>query len=496
MNELNLWQLVSLAAIIWLLWALIKCGETQISVHDDQGPQEQSACQALEREAEPKRSRQQRGHRQPRTKTPDDCPLCCESSSVAGENIDRTAVIAYTQRKSKRGRPKRSLTEGYCCHNPACEYREIRDSHMHALVEDGNKLTGQGLVKQIKCQWCGSKFLATRDTPMYCSKLSVARVGEINRGLAEGLSISACARVFGHSRITIQRLACVSGDHFQSLQELLLQGLKAVHVQMDELRAKLKRRVDAIWTWVSMEASNKLILAVHAGQRTQANAYTLVHKATQTLAKGCIPTYASDGLKLYYAALVAHHGQWVGDETLLPARGETGRRHRQRRSKMTWCVDHNLNYAQVVKCYARRKIKQISHRMVLGSHAVFCAIVQSVGLSGRINTSYVERLNLGLRTGVSALIRRSASTVCSELALTRRVEIYRAIYHFVRPHAGLRVALSASPHGHRYRRFEPRTPAMAAGITDRLWSMEQLLLHPAPSKAVPEHQTPRLAPVR
>ena len=135
--------------------------------------------------------------------------------------------------KSKRGRPKRSLTEGYCCPNPECEYRGIRDSGIHALVADGDKLTGQGLVKQIKCQWCGSKFLVTRDTAMYCSKLSAERVGGINRGLVEGLNISACVRFFGHCRVTIHRLIRVSGDHFQSLHELLLQGIHGVHIQMD-----------------------------------------------------------------------------------------------------------------------------------------------------------------------------------------------------------------------------------------------------------------------
>ena len=140
--------------------------------------------------------------------------------------------------------------------------------------------------------------------------------GEITRGLAEGLSISACARVFGHSRSTIHRIARVSGDHFQSLHELLLQGLQAVHIQMDELRAKL-------------------MLAIQIGQRTQANAHALVHKTVGTLAQGCIPTYATDGLKLYYAALTAHHGTWVDDETLLPAANQT--RHRRRPHKRIWC---------------------------------------------------------------------------------------------------------------------------------------------------------------
>ena len=140
---------------------------------------------------------------------------------------------AYSQLKSKRGRPKKSVTEGFACHDPKCPYRYITSSQIHALVEDGDKPTRQGLVKQLKCQWCKSKFMVTRDTAMRYSKLSVERVGEINRGLAEGLSISACARVFGHSRSTIHRIVRVSGEHFASLHELLFKGIEAIHIQMD-----------------------------------------------------------------------------------------------------------------------------------------------------------------------------------------------------------------------------------------------------------------------
>jgi len=501
MNELSLLQLLNWVAIIWVIWALIEMQTSTIGASKDEINEVQTSTQSMACVPNRKQDKRRRERSRPRTKTPADCPHCCSAAQAAKE-IDRIVeVIPYAERKSRRGRPKLSLTEGYCCHNPTCEYYGIRNSLIHALVADGDQLTGQGLVKQIKCQWCGSKFLVTRDTALYGSKLSVDHVGEINRGLAEGLSISACARVFGHSRSTIHRIVRVSGDHFQSLNELLLQGLQAIHVQMDELRAKLKGQAEAIWTWVAMEATNKLMLAVHIGQRTQAGAHTLVHKTVGTLTNSCIPTYATDGLNLYYSALSAHHGIWTDDETLLPAAGETRHRRRRRRPgqhKTTWCVNQNLHYGQVIKRYAHRKIKQITRKMVLGSQARFRAILQAAGLTGRINTSFVERLNLGLRSGVSALVRRSASTVCSDLALTRRVEIYRAVYHFVRPHTGLRLVTMPQPcsRGRRYRRFEPRTPAMAAGLTDRPWSMAQLLLHPAPPKIPPQRQTLRLSPVR
>jgi hypothetical protein len=67
-----------------------------------------------------------------------------------------------------------------------------------------------------------------------------------------------------------------------------------------------------------------------------------------------------------------------------------------------------LNYAQVIKRYTRRKLRYITRRILCGSLKAFTNRLISAGLSGLISTYAVERVNLGLRTGVSALCRRSA----------------------------------------------------------------------------------------
>ena len=178
--------------------------------------------------------------------------------------------------------------------------------------------------------------------------------------------------------------------------------------------------------------------------------------------------YASDGLRHYHAALTAHYGYW-------DAHGE-------------WQVDPRLNYAQVIKRYTRRKLKYITRRILCGSLKEFTRVLISAGLSGLISTFAVERVNLGLRSGVSALCRRSASIVCSEQALTWRIEIRRAIYNFIQPHRSLRVELSMPvlcPSNHLYQRYLKRTPAMAAGLTNRVLTMEDLLLQPALPRASP-----------
>ena len=92
---------------------------------------------------------------------------------------------------------------------------------------------------------------------------------------------------------------------------------------------------------------------------------------------------------------------------------------------------------------------------------------------------------LALRQGVAALTRRTWATRQRAQPLLAHLEWWRAYYHFVRPHRSLRVALAQpiARRGQRTRRFRPRTPAMAAGLTDRPWTVRELLLLPLPAAA-------------
>src|SRR5215470_11955917 len=107
--------------------------------------------------------------------------------------------------------------------------------------------------------------------------------------------------------------------------------------------------------------------------------------------------------------------------------------------------------------------------------------LQGLGLSGRLNTAFVERVNLTLRQSVAALTRRTWSTACSTPRLFLEVAWWRAYYHFVRPHGSLRVALpTPQARGGRrlVQRYRTRTPAMAAGLTTRPWRVTEVLALP------------------
>jgi len=135
------------------------------------------------------------------------------------------------------------------------------------------------------------------------------------------------------------------------------------------------------------------------------------------------------------------------------------------------------------KSYRRRKLVRVTHVMRLGTEADLISALQRLGFSGRLNTAFIERVNLTVRHGVAALARRTWATAQQSPHLLAHLEWWRAYYHFVRPHQSLRVALVQPRErgGKRaVQRYRQRTPAMAAGRTSRRWTAREVLSCPLP----------------
>ena len=148
-----------------------------------------------------------------------------------------------------------------------------------------------------------------------------------------------------------------------------------------------------------------------------------------------------------------------------------------------WQVAASLIYGQVKKSYRRRKLVRVTRVMRLGTQADLTVALQGIGLSGRLNTAFIERVNLTVRHGVSALARRTWATAQQAPQLLAHLQWWRAYYHFVRPHASLRIALvQPRERGGKLsvQRYRQRTPAMAAGRTHRRWTAREVLSYPLP----------------
>ncbi len=111
--------------------------------------------------------------------------------------------------------------------------------------------------------------------------------------------------------------------------------------------------------------------------------------------------------------LAAHFGHWL----------QLGRRGRK---VLRWQVAAGLIYGQVKKCYRRRRLVRVAHVMRLGTEDALKAALQGLGLSGRLNTAFIERVNLTIRHGVAALARRTWATSQQSPHLLAHLEWWRA----------------------------------------------------------------------
>jgi hypothetical protein len=146
-----------------------------------------------------------------------------------------------------------------------------------------------------------------------------------------------------------------------------------------------------------------------------------------------------------------------------------------------------LCYAQVIKTVRRRRLVRVSPRVVFGS---FEAVQQVLAACGwQITTAFVERLNLSLRQRVAAMRRRGATSCKGEAGLGQQLVLFQVYHNFVLPHASLRQALAepVPTNGHgSVKVWRSCTPAMAAGLTDHVWSLKEGLLYRVPPWPQPQ----------
>jgi len=302
-------------------------------------------------------------HRLLKPRCPDDCPACrLASTASSGAGPVPAPVRPWREMKSRRGAPKRVNTQGFACPNRKCLYFGITDASIHALVGDGKH--GQAeRIQTFRCQACRTTFTSRRNTPLYRLKPPSQQVAQVLSALAEGLDPSAASRVFGFRQATITTWLSRAGEHAQTLHERFFFQLHLPHLQLDELRTRLRSCSQVLWLWLVIDPCTKILPVLHLGPRTQNAAHTVVHSLRHILAPGCLPLFTSDGLNLYFYALTAHFGQWrdVG------CRG---------RKVLRWQVAAGLIYGQVKKSYRRRKLVRVAPVMRLGTEDALTAALQ------------------------------------------------------------------------------------------------------------------------
>jgi IS1 family transposase len=382
-------------------------------------------------------------------------------------------------------RPRTVDTSRHFCPHAECAYRGWLE--LNNLRANGHP--NGGPWRQFHCTSCNGYFLETHGTLFHSKQAEVEIIVRVLACLAEGLGIRATARVFEVAPNTVLAWLVEAAEQLRAFSAYFLckvhvnQGqrdelyavlreVKAGEISEDEVITRLER--SPYWVWTAMDPERKRLVVIAVGTRTLEMAQRVVHQVVQVLAPGCVPLFWTDGCRAYRTALRAHCGHWMPPER---------RQDKGPRPKPRWMPLPALRYAQGVQSSRRRCIVGVKHRVVLGTLE---PVRQVLGACGRkINTAFVERLNLDIRQRVAAVGRR-VNTLCQgEDGLRHQLTVYHAYYNFCVPHASLRQPLLVPEltNGRGSAKvWRPCTPAMAAGLTDHVWSLKEVLLYRVPPR--------------
>jgi transposase-like protein len=299
--------------------------------------------------------------------------------------------------------------------------------------------------RRYKCHHCGKTFAETVGTPLYGLKHPLQVVVTVLTLLAYGCPIPAIVAAFTLDERTVADWHQKAGQHAKQVQEqVVCQGqVELGQVQGDELYVKTQR--GTVWMATAMCVFSRLFVW---GAVAPARDTTLITGVVQH-----VRAAARIGQPILWA--VDGFAAWTSAIRLVfrdPVR--TGKRGRP--PLVVWA---ELHIVQVIKRHTGRKLTAVERRLAHGCLRCAETIMQAtqVGL-GVINTAYIERLNATFRTWLPALTRRSRTPAREVAHLEAAMFWLGAVYNFCRVHTTLQ-----------------GTPAMAADLTEHVWSVDELL---------------------
>ena len=274
--------------------------------------------------------------------------------------------------------------------------------------------------------------------------------------LAYGCPVQAIVAAFGLDERTVMDWQARAGEHCGRVhQHLVEQPRDLGQVQADEIRAKVQGGV--LWLAMAMQVSTRLWLGGRLSAHRDVRLITDLIRQVKAAAL-CRPLlFCTDGCRAYVRAIRAIFRE--------PVNAGRGGRPRLR----PW---DNLCISQVVKQYVKKQVVAVERRIVQGAEARIAGLLEQTQGGGQVNTAFIERLNATFRSRIAALVRRTRALARQTDTLHHAIYLMGSVYNFCTYHQSLRVPLYLPRNRIRWVR---RTPAMAAGLTGHLWTVEELL---------------------
>jgi transposase-like protein/IS1 family transposase len=305
-----------------------------------------------------------------------------------------------------------------------------KDGSTGAVIRHGFYRTRWGKRRRYQCRTCGKTFCSTIGTPYHRLHHRRATFDEVATLSVEGLNKSAIARVQRITWNTVHRWLERAAAWCRRFNNRKIKGLSSPELQADEIRTIVGSKEQQVWVFVVIEVWSRLWPSTVVGKRSYRNTLDLFRDRSNRITLQAIPLITTDGFKFYERVI----GRVFG-----PA-----------------CV-----YGQVIKTRRNDRVVKVERRAVIGAGRLPQALRASED-SLKLNTSFVERLNLTIRQGSSYLGRRTICQARWKERLEDHIELFRCYYNFIRPHSALKFGR------------EIRTPAMQAGLTERQLTLREI----------------------
>jgi len=314
---------------------------------------------------------------------------------------------------------------------------------------------------RYKCHTCGKTFSARQGTVLEGLRTPEEVVMKVMILLAYGCPTQAIVQAFGLDERTVADWQRRAGKHCQQVHEAWVQqgNVDSQHVQADEIRVKGRKMI--VWMGLAIEASTRLWLAgVVSVQRDKALADRLLHQV-----RACCRTVQ--------ALLIATDGWKAYPKSILRAFREKVKKTagRGRASLEVW---PDLCIATVIKRIQKKRVVEVTRKLTWGTLEKAQTLLHMTVGCKEFNTSLIERFNGTMRERLASLTRKCRHAAQRLETLETGMYLIGCTYNFCFPHH----QLSKTQHfGYAC------TPAMAAGLTDHIWTVPEVLTYkiaPAP----------------
>ena len=295
---------------------------------------------------------------------------------------------------------------------------------------------GRNKIQRYRCPSCKSTFSEPRQKPLGRHYVSTEKAAQITRLMMEGMSIRAISRFTGVHQGTILSLLITVGEKCRNLFSARVRNIHPRFVQADELWTFVHTKEGHLYgdasnewgdqyIWMAIDSETKMVLSYFVGKRIPASADEFIRDLSErVIGRFQITT---DGLRSYIPCI---EERFAAD----------------------------VDFAQLLKIYGKSNSEGPDWYNPSHVKAIVLIPISGDPKIEHISTSHVERANLSVRTHLRRFTRLSLGFSKTLEHLTAAVHLYMAFFNFCRVHQTLRV-----------------TPAMQAGITDHVWSVQELL---------------------